>query len=282
MNKILSFSLIGAAALISMASCKKNNIVVGKTLTAPEFVKIGTWKAADTVGTYAVKSTNEPFKIPIGVTNVSNKDRTVNFTYSSTTAVQGVDYTAPASIVIKAGEALDSLPITGKFSSFGGSVTKSHKIVVAISGGDIGLNPTKTHYNLTMKMFWQADANAFSGVYDIQDYSGGLPDGGPYQVVIAPVSATGPTSVISISGIWGFDTPLVMVTLNWNDLNSGTTNVPVQNWVADLFGYGQSTLNPANTAATVFTKSPKKITIGYEAKVSAGSFGKEISVLTQP
>ncbi|MEO9210072.1 MAG: hypothetical protein ABI208_03190 [Ginsengibacter sp.] len=267
-------------ALISLASCKKNNLVVGKTLTQPAFVKIGTWVAGDTVGTYAVKSTNQPFKIPIGVTNVTNADRTVTLTYTSATAVQGVDYTAPATMVIKAGAALDSLPITGNFASFGGSVTKSHKIVVTISGGDIATNPTKTHYNLTMKMFWEADANAFSGVYNITDYYNGVPEGGPYTVVVTPVSGSGPTSVISIDNLWGSGVP-AKVTLNWGDLNSGTTAVVKANWFVDGT-YGQATINPATTAACVFTKSPKKLTIGWEATVAAGSFGKYISILTQP
>lgn len=279
MNKLLSFSLIGVVALISLASCKKNNLVVGKTLNQPAFVKIGTWLAADTAGTYAVKPTNQPFMIPIGVTNVSNVDRTVTLTYTSATAVQGVDYTAPASFVIKAGKALDSLPVTGNFASFGGSVTKIHKIVVTISGGDIATNPTKTHYNLTMKMFWEADVNAFNGVYNISDYYNGVLESA-YTVVITPVSGNGPTSVISIDNLWGSGVP-VKVTLNWTDLNSGATVVPLANWFVDPT-YGQSTINPNTTAACVFTKSPKKLTIGWECRVAAGSFGKYISILTQP
>lgn len=294
MNKILSFSLIGAAALISMASCKKNNIVVGKTLTAPEFVKIGTWKAADTVGTYAVKTTNEPFKIPIGVTNVSNKDRTVNFTYSSTTAVQGVDYTAPASIVIKAGEALDSLPITGKYSSFGGSVTKSFVVKVAISGGDIALNPTKTHYNLTMKMFFAPDPNTFSGVYTCQDYESGAPDGGPYDVVVTPSTASGPVTSVNIAGIWGVDAPQIKVTMNWTTLTSGNTLVtPMTNWFTYAAAYEDvaveySTVDAAGVPDRgTFTNSPNKFSVRYKptlilkATGAKYTFGNYTSVLTK-
>ena len=279
MNKLLSFSLIGALALISLASCKKNNYVVGKTLNTPSFTHIGTWNAGDTVGTYAVKSTNAPYMIPIAVTNVSNVDRTITLTYTSATAVQGVDFTAPTTFVMKAGKAVDSIPITGSFAAFGGVVTKIHQIKMTISGGDIAVNPIKTHYNLTMKMFWQADANAFSGVYNISDFYNGALESS-YTVVITPVSGNGPTSVISIDNLWDAGVP-VKVTLNWSDLNSGSTVVPKANWFVDAT-YGQATVNPNTTAACVFTKSPKKLTIGWEALVAAGSFGKYISILTQP
>jgi hypothetical protein len=280
MNKLLSFSLIGMVALISLASCKKNNLVVGKTLTPPAFVKIGTWAAGDTAGTYLVKPTNQPFMIPIGVTNVTNKDRTVTLTYTSATAVQGVDYTAPATMVIKAGAALDSLPITGKYTSFGGSETKSHNIVVTISGGDIATNPIKTHYNLKMRMYWDADFNAFSGVYNISDYKANGALESSYTVVLTPIPGAGTITQFSIDNLWGEGGP-VKVNLSWADFTKGTTAVVKGNWFVDPT-YGQATVNPATTAACVFTKSPKKITIGWECTVAAGSFGKYISVLTQP
>ena len=187
MNKILSYAFFGAIALIAFASCKKNNLVVGKDITSPAFVKIGTWTAADSVGTYVVRSNNAPYKIPIGITNVSDKDRTINFTYSSPTAVEGVNYTAPKSLVIKAGEALDTLEVTGLFAGFNNDVTVSHKLKVSISGGDIPVNPSKFNYDITMKMYWDADVDAFSGTYIIQDFYGGEPDGDPYEVTLTPV-----------------------------------------------------------------------------------------------
>jgi hypothetical protein len=282
MNKLLFYTLAAGASLLGFSSCKKNNLVIGKNITPPAFVKIGTWNAADTVGTYAVKATNAPFKIPIGITNVSDKDRTIQFTYTSATAVAGQQFNAPASIVIKAGEALDSLEITGIYDGYP-SITKVDQVKITISGGDVPVNGKKFNYILTMKRYWEADLNAFSGVYTIQDYSGDDPDGGPYQVTITPVSLDGPTSHIAITGLWGYDDPVVNVTLDWTDLTSGTTTVPKAPWFFYDDNYGTVTINP-NTASTwAFTTTPNQLTIGYEGTLVNGTltFGKYHSVLTQ-
>ena len=275
MNKILSYAFFGAIAITALASCKKNNLVIGKDVTAPAFVKIGTWPNADSSGLYVVKSTNKPFKIPIGITNVSDKDRTINFNYTSATAVEGVNYTAPKSLVIKAGQALDSLEITGLFAGFNNDVTKSHKLKVTISGGDVTVNPKKFNYDLTMKMYWDADANAFSGTYIIQDFDGGVPDGDPYEVELTPVSGNGPQTTVNIKGLWG-RSELVKVVLDWSDRTKGTTTIPKAAFYKHAT-YGQLTINPNGKGK--FSATNNTMTIGYENTVSAGSFGKYTSDL---
>ena len=275
MNKILSYILFGALAIVALTSCKKNNLVIGKDITPPAFVKIASWTAADTSGLYVVRSTNAPFKIPIGITNVSSQDRTINFTYSSPTAVEGVNFTAPKSLVIKAGEALDTLEVTGLFAGFNNDVTLSHNLKVTISGGDVPVNPKKFNYNLTMKMYWDADVNAFSGTYIIQDFDGGEPDGDPYEVQVTPVSGNGPQTIVNIKGLWG-RSELVKVVLDWTDRTKGTTTVPKA-----LFynhpSYGALTINPNGKGK--FLVADNTMTIGYENTVSAGSFGKYTSEL---
>jgi hypothetical protein len=275
MNKLFYYTLFAAFGVICLASCKKNNLVVDKDVTPPPYVKFGTWNNSDSSATYVIKSNNAPFKIPVGITNVSDKDRTINFTYSSATAVQGQQYTAPSSLVIKAGEALDSLEITGIFDGFN-SITRIDKLVITISGGDVPVNQVKSNFILNMKKYWEADLNAFSGVYVIQDYTGGAPDGGPYEVTITPVSLNGPSSVVAIAGLWGFDEPPVKVTLNWDNLETGKTTVPKANWFVHPT-YGQSTINPAGTGS--FSTATNTIIIGYAATVAAGSFGNYTSIL---
>lgn len=277
MNKILSYAFFGVIAIAALASCKKNNLVIGKDVTPPAFVKIGTWTAADSTGMYVVRSTNQPFKIPIGITNVSNQDRTINFSYSSPTAVEGVNFTAPKSLVIKAGQALDSLEITGLFAGFNNDVTVSHKLKVTISGGDVPVSSKKFNYDLTMKMYWDADVNAFSGIYTIQDFDGGSPDGGPYEVLVAPVSGNGPQTVVSIQGLWGRD-ELVNVVLDWADRTKGATTIPKAFFYSHP-SYGALTINPNGTGK--FSSPDQTMTIGYENTVSAGSFGKYTSTLVK-
>ncbi len=275
MNKVLSYAFFGAIAIAALASCKKNNLVIGKDITAPAFVKIGTWPNADSTGLYIVKSNNAPFKIPIGITNVSDKDRTINFNYTSATAVEGVNYTAPKSLVIKAGQALDSLDVTGLFAGFNNDVTVSHKLNVTISGGDVAVNPIKFNYVITMKMYWDADVNSFSGTYIIQDYKAGVLTGDPYEVVLIPASGNGPQTFVNIKGL-GKRSELVRIVLDWTDRTKGTTTIPKAAFYNDV-DYGAVTINPNGTGK--FSATANTMTIGYERTVSAGSFGKYTSNL---
>jgi|GEM_PF-3670859 len=275
MNKNIFYTLLSALLVLGAVSCEKNNVVVGKDVTPPPFVKISTWNAADTTGTYVIPANNKPFMIPIGVTNVSNVDRTINLSYSSPTAVMGEQYTAPTSITIKAGEAVDSLAITGLYDGYT-SVTRVDKLTISISGGDVPLQGTKTHYILTMKKYWEAPKDIFTGIYNIQDYYGGDPDGGPYMAELKLVSANGPQLKMQIIGLWGSDVPLNF-TMDWFDLTKGTTTVPTQTW--DVIGsYGVSTVKTVGTGT--FTVDPEKLTISYNPTVAAGSFGNYISELT--
>lgn len=277
MKKNIFYTILSICVLLGIASCKKNNFVVGKDITPPPFVKIGTWAAGDTTGTYVIPENNKPYKIPIGITNVSNVDRTINLSYSSPTAVKGQQYNAPESITIKAGEALDSLEITGIFNGYG-TVTRVDELTITISGGDVPKNPSKYNYVLTMKKYWEAPTNIFNGVYTIQDYSEGDPDGGPYQVEVSLVSANGPVLNMQVVGLWGSGVPLKF-TMNWVDLNHGTTVVPQQKW-DEIGSYGVSTVKTVSPGGE-FTVDPEMLSIKYNPTVAAGSFGDYTSVMTR-
>lgn len=277
MNKTHFYALIAVSMIFGLGACKKNNFVRGKVITPPAFVKIGTWNEGDTSATYVIPANNKPFMIPIGITNVSDKDRTIQFSYTSATATKGLQFNAPESITIKAGKALDSLPISGLYQGYS-SVTRVDKLIITITGGDVPLSGSKTHYVLFMKKYWEAPADAFSGIYTIQDYTGGDPDGGPYQVIINPTAANGPITEIEIIGLWGKETPL-KVTLNWIDLEHGATATPKQLWAPELFGYGQATIREGEGEFTV--SNPHQISIGYTMTVAAGSFGSYTSVMTK-
>lgn len=272
----LGFKLQLTAAVLALIlfSCKKNNTI---TPPASPFSEIATLGANDTVGTYVIRKNNAPYKIPIGISNISNKDRTLQISYSSPTAVQGQQYNAPTSIVIPAGTSVDSLAITGIFDGFS-TVTRVDVLTITISGGDVSTRGQKSNYILKLKKYWEAPTDIFQGIYTIQDYTGGAPDGGPYAVELSLVSANGPTLNMKVVGLWGFATPLNF-TMNWIDLEHGTTVVPTQAWVPNLFGYGLSTVKTVGTGT--FTVDPNKLTISYNPTVSAGSFGNYISELTK-
>jgi hypothetical protein len=269
--KLKIYLLVFTLFAMGFFSCKKDN-----TITTPVLLE---FVGQTATGQYAIK--NDPksvFKIPVGITKAYNKDITIQFTYSSSTATAGQQYNAPASMTIKAGEVVDSLDINGIFAGYP-TVTKVDTLNITMSSNDVPLaTALNTKYILIMKKYWEADLNAFSGVYTDQDYFGGAPDGGPYQVTITPLSINGSTSYVAITGLWGIDQPPVNVTLNWSNIDTGTTVVPKAPWFVHPT-YGQATINPHGTGT--FSTTNNTMTIIYEATVAAGSFGVETTVLVK-
>lgn len=191
MNKILSYTFFAALALMSLASCEKNNLIIGKEIIPPSVVKIGTWNNSDSLGTYYIKSNTEAFKIPIGVTSASDKDRTVQISYTSLTAAQGVQFNAPTSIVIPAGKVLDTLLIQGILAGYA-TPGRIDKVAISISGGDIPLASVKTHYNLTLRKYCEVVGSELSG-----DYTNTIDAGssqGAYTAKVVNWVSAGPTS----------------------------------------------------------------------------------------
>src|SRR5205809_4744499 len=152
MNKnILKIFFAGIGlSLLLLSSCEKRSIVVDQDdIIPPTYAKFNVIPSAlyttDSTATYYVKSTGESFKLPVGITNVSDKDRTVNFTYTSNSAVQGVQYSAPASITIPAGSALDTLTISGIFAGI--NVGEIDTLKIQITGtNEVPMSPYKNHF----------------------------------------------------------------------------------------------------------------------------------------
>ncbi len=134
----LILSLLSIAAL-GIISCKKNNLAVDvDPIEPPSKARFAFYDANAPVSrTFYVGATapGNVFNVPVGLTNVSTVDRTVQLSYSSTTAVAGTHYTAPASVVIPAGQALVQLPVTGIFANIPTGV--AHVLNIKITGGDV-------------------------------------------------------------------------------------------------------------------------------------------------
>lgn len=228
LNKLLPVLVI---AIIVASSCKKNNIVQDQTVIPPAYAKFNTVKANDTVGTYYIRSSNDVYKLPIGVTNVSDKDRTINFTYSST-AVQGTQYNAPSSIVIRAGEAVDSLEISGLFAGYP-LASRKDTLKIEITGGDVPKSPYKGTYYLILRKYCDVILSDFDGDYTNTDDNGTY---GPYLTTVTPgsgVSTGATTATITIENIWDPGVPVTTtVELDWADPANFKVTVPDQAYFA--------------------------------------------------
>ena len=232
MNKyLLKIFFAGLGIALFLGACKKNNLVVDQDIVPPSFAKFNTIQETDTMATYYIKSSNDPFKLPIGVTTVSDKDRTINFSYSST-AAQGVQYNGPSSIVIPAGKALDSLTVSGLFSGYPTSDRKD-TLKIEISGGDVPKSPYKGTYYLILRKYCDVFLNDFSGAYQNTDDNGTY---GPYMTTVTPGSGTvltPTTGTIMIENIWDPGAPVtVTVKLDWSNPANFTTTIEDQEYFA--------------------------------------------------
>src|SRR5690242_10855569 len=114
--------------LVALGSCKKNNVVMDKDpIIPPEAARFLPTISTDV---FWVAPGTSVYKIPIGVTTVSNVDRQVALTYTSTTGAGAAQYTAPATETIKAGSTIDTLTITGLYAGYSASTPRNLKITI--------------------------------------------------------------------------------------------------------------------------------------------------------
>lgn len=215
MKKYFKLSAFILSSAIVLYSCKKNNIAIDQD---PIIAKpVAKFNRPDSIATYYIKSTGEPFLLPIGVTNVSDKDRVVTFAYSSRTAVAGQQYNAPASITIKAGAALDTLRIQGLYAGFA-SASRIDTLLITITGGDVGVPlgytaPRKGQFRLILRKYCDVNIQSFLGAY------ANTKDGtyGPYTTTVTSAVQTGPTTgYLIIKNIWDPGVPVsTRVDLDW-------------------------------------------------------------------
>ncbi|MET0392327.1 MAG: hypothetical protein ABW019_04265, partial [Chitinophagaceae bacterium] len=216
-----------AAALITvaLAACVKG--VNDEKLTPPAFSKFGT---SNLTGKYFVtNSTASVFKIPIGITAVANTDRTIQLTISSSTgAVAGTQYTAPTSIVIPAGQSLDSLAIKGIFAGY--PAGRRDTLRITITGGDVPVSIYANTYTLVMQKYCDVVLATMSGNYtNTRDYVDNSQIWGPYGATVSdPTPGTNGNGIsrdtIRIANFWDVGYPLDVV-LDWSDPATFTTTV---------------------------------------------------------
>ena len=231
MKKYIKYTGIAISGALLFAACKKNNLVVDKGIVAPAFVKFNTTQAADTIGTYYIKSTNAAYNLPIGITNVSSVDRTIKFAYASSTgATPGTQYNAPASIIIKAGQTIDSLPVSGLFAGYP-SASRIDTVKISIAGGDVPASDYKSKYTLILRKYCDVALTDFYGSYKTIDNG----NYGPYSMGIVSGSgvSTGETSgTLQVTNLWDYGViTTITVAIDWADPKSFKVTIPDQEFV---------------------------------------------------
>jgi hypothetical protein len=226
-KKYALVKILSAALLVTgMVACEKG-INDDIETPAPE-IKITTPVSA--IGKYFITSSpNTSFKIPIGFTTVSDKDRTVTISYSSKTAVRGTHYNAPQTIVIPAGKVADSITVAGVFSAY--PTGRRDTLTVSVSSPDAGRAFTDNTYQVVMQKYCDVNLTALQGDYkDTRETnsSGGSPYG-PYTMSVRDLKSTSATTAEGyFVNLWDSGLDDIKFTIDWTDPANFKVTVPRQ------------------------------------------------------
>ncbi len=194
--------------LVVFAGCSRNEILNVTPPTLAEFA----FSSNATTAMYYIEPDSE-FKIPVGLTNIATENVTLNFSYTSS-AAQGGQFTAPASLTIAAGKAVDTLRIKGLFTGYP-TTTRSDELKIKITSANVDVNMLRDSFVVTMRKFCPVSVNALLGEYkNANEYlSDGTFSWGPYTAAVTLVSnpGTGDTAWVKLVNLYDD---------GWNDLNA--------------------------------------------------------------
>lgn len=269
------------AVILTVAGCKKEDKVVIPPSQATFTGQTG--------GTYFITGPNVTYKIPVGVTTVSDKDRTVNISVTSPTgAKQGTQFTLSSNtITIPAGKAIDSLEIKGIYDQY--TAGRKDTLVFTISGEGV----TPSTYNNTYKLLmrgpcFEGDVNldelvgTYVNCYDDASY-------GPYQMKIVSATSVSPTTAnIVIHNLYDAGFNDLTFTIDWTNPNNRTLTFIAQNTGQDA-GIMSNTykgmplwIYPIPTKPGTFSACKGTFTINYQMGIpNVGKFPAEFSTLAR-
>jgi len=219
MTKKINFGILFFAfCFLTIIGCKKTDYKVDTPLLA-EFSA----QSSSNTGSYGVKDDpNDVFKIPVGLTTTSDVDRVISFTVTSSSAVEGTQYTLPSkSITIKAGQVLDSIAVKGLYSGY--PIGRKDTLTFTLTDGSVPtFQPYKT-YKLILSRYCDENSlninlNEFLGDYDNTHEKLGTSAYGPYTTSIGTVTPlTATTAEITVENIYDYGWDPITFILDWTD-----------------------------------------------------------------
>lgn len=292
-SPILKTLFLGTIIALVVVACKRQysdvSIPSDKDANVVSFLP----KTGSLTNSYYVKSTNAPFVIPIGMTNTSSKDRVINFTVTSRTAVAGQQYTAPAAVTMKAGQTLDSLSFQALFSGY----TTGRVDTLVIRTNSYPVVSGQDSVRLIVRPYCDVIGTALIGDYantsDFQDPYGNSASNYTATIVSwTPISGSSTTATIVIKNIGvspdiGFggnptgvsSDPMlagITATADWTDPSNFKITIPQQTYAANEYGYGVAKITGTGGS---FSSCDQTFKLTYTITVSAGSFGTFVTTL---
>lgn len=250
-----------------ITSCKKNNAVVDKDIAPPTAAEFLAYNNAPFV--YYITSTNDPLKIPVGFTTVSGEQRTMQFTYTSKTAAQGVQYNAPASMTFAPNKVVDSLTFTGLFSGY--PLSTRVDTVIIRQTGQPAKNIARDSVIVILRKYCNVILTDLAGDYT-KTYEGTY---GPYtsnvsNVVMVPGSTTKATAKVSNIYDSGIE---ATVTFDWTNKSSFNVTLSPESQATPYTSGGLPLmLRLAPNTTSTFSSCEKTVTLRLQLYTTAGVY----------
>jgi hypothetical protein len=213
-NNIFRFIGLFTLAAAIMVGCKKEVEVV----TPPSLAHFTNLSS----GNYIIATPTTTYQVPVGVSTVSDKDRTVNVAVTSSTgAVQGTHYTLTStSVVIPAGKAVGSIEVKGVYNQYLSG--RKDTLTFTLSGTDLSVAEYNNEFKLLVRGACPENVvnlNDLLGEYKRSNEEFGGTTYGPYTTAITavtqdPVTKTG---TITVANIWNAGWKPITFKLDWSD-----------------------------------------------------------------
>ncbi len=275
-NSLFLFPTVVLFFTVILSGCKKDKIITPDS-EASLF-------ATDQGSYFITSNPNTVFKIPVGITRVPDKSRTIQFTVSSPSgAVAGQQYKlASNTITIPAGQTVDSISLNGIFSAY--PAGRIDTLIFTITGGDVPSLVGSDIYTLILQAYCDVIESQIIGDYTntIDYYSGSPSAQGPYTATVNNWVSTGPTTanayIINLGATsdngWGpfgpsdpAINPGIKATFDWTDAASFKISIVSQNYFP--LGAGFVPISASNGS---FSSCSNSITIPFTVVYRGSSY----------
>jgi hypothetical protein len=273
--KTLSFrrlqSMFAFALIIGIivAACRKTG-----TTTPPSLATFLNQQS----GTYFITDATVVDTIPVGVTAISAKDRTIGVNVSSHSgAVAGTQYTLSGnSVTIPAGQTLGYIVVKGNYSHYNGTTLKDTLVFTFATGGEIPPADFNDTFTLIMRgpcvEGYDFDAAEFDGIYnDVSDDGTASLIPVNIQNLGAAFFVPGPSDPVSNPGI--------AVKIDWSNPPNLTATIDSQAY-STFVGFGPVSIVTEGTPGT-FSSCHQTFSLNYDILVGGSDFGLTTSTISR-
>ena len=256
--------------MLIAVSCEKEE----ETFIPPSFAQI--LKSTATDSYFIQNSPSSVYKIPIGLSTVSDVDREVTFTVTSPTgAVEGTHYALSHtnSITIPAGEVIDTLEVYGLFSAY--PTGRRDTLEIKLTGGDVEAGGAISTFKLVLQKYCDVNLAALNGTYanTRESYTDGSSPYGPYTTVVKNlVMIAGSTTKAEgyVENIYNDGWNDIKIQLDWTDPVAFKATIPLQP-TGKSYGGSPTSVRSHSGKANTFSSCDQSFTFTIQLTNAAGT-----------